>query len=234
MVLNTIKWYHLFKSIFWCYLRRDVGKCKNMGNQWFPQAKNFFGNARADTNNHCHCLHCTNTLFRIQVCSSRLRIAGQTSATPKKMSGSDVEAKQTGRSAAWHKGARDFAQEFKPTKHSNMLFKNVTILWCLTPSSDLWVVASVVSTNIVPCCLLPQRCKRWIWTLLVGTQPNGNMDTARDAHILDPRVTPLRDSLQPLSCFNHHIAPPFFTWHSRQASAMGQNLAAREAVQELR
>ena len=27
---------------------------------------------------------------------------GQTSATPKNMSGSDVEAKQTGRSAAWH------------------------------------------------------------------------------------------------------------------------------------
>ena len=55
----------------------------------------------------------TNTQFRTQV-GSRLRKAGQTSATPKNMSGSDVEAKQTGRSAAWHKGARDFAQEFKP------------------------------------------------------------------------------------------------------------------------
>ena len=41
------------------------------------------------------------------------------------MSGSDVEAKQTGRSAAWHKRARDFAQEFKPTKHQQMVLKRM-------------------------------------------------------------------------------------------------------------
>ena len=51
----------------------------------------------------------SNIQFRIQIYSSRLRKAGQTSATPKNMSGSDVEAEQAGRSAAWHKGARDFA-----------------------------------------------------------------------------------------------------------------------------
>ena len=35
------------------------------------------------------------------------------------MSGTDVEGKQTGRSAAWNKGARDFAQEFKPIVATN-------------------------------------------------------------------------------------------------------------------
>ena len=89
-----------------------------MGDQWFPQANFFFLATPARTRNQrTHqqslsllALH-TNTQFRVQVCSNRLRKAEQTNATPKNMSRSDVEAKQTGRSA---KGARAFAQEFKP------------------------------------------------------------------------------------------------------------------------
>ena len=53
-------------------------------------------------------------------CSSSLRKSWTTSATPKNMSVSAVEASSSRTmSATWQKGARDLAQEFKPKeKHS--------------------------------------------------------------------------------------------------------------------
>ena len=111
---------HLPKRVCECYPRRDVETAKHGEPKVSCRRKNFLATPARKRSQGTHqqslslpALH-TNTQFRMQVCS-RLRKAGQTSATPKNMSGSDVEAKQTGRSAAWHKGARDFAQEFQLT-----------------------------------------------------------------------------------------------------------------------
>ena len=63
--------------------------------------------------------------------------------------------------------------------------------------------ADLIAPFVSKKTLLRHRCKRWIWTLPLGTEPTGNRDIAREAHVVETWVTPLRDSASPFSLSSH-------------------------------
>ena len=78
----------------------------------------------------------TNSQFHPQIRSSRLRKAGRTSATPKNMSGSDVDPKQAGQSAQRNARLRTtFQADMTPTCGVKKRFPHNGVLKL---SSDLW------------------------------------------------------------------------------------------------